>query len=47
MHDLNTYPVDSLIGNIRAHEGDMTAYKLISEVDLKKKGIDLKVVLAY
>lgn len=46
MHDLNIYPVDSLIGNLRVHEGDMATEKIGSDLDLKKKGIALKAILA-
>lgn len=44
MQDLSSYPVDSLIGNLHAHEVDMLLEKVGSNTDLKK-GLSFKALL--
>lgn len=39
--------LDSIIGNLRAQEGDIADEKLISDVDLKRKGFALKTILLH
>lgn len=45
IHDLSTYKVKSLIGNLRAHEVDMLVEKVGSDADIKKKGLTFKALL--